>query len=410
MSTRAVILDVRTHRDGAKDFRTIVERDHGWGVSQVDFEDTQQINGYERLLDFEREIRESDIIICLGNFFLFRLLGDAANRYVDALIEKLGSGVPFLVQCPRLQAHMDNGQVPSCLERFFRRCEVTPTQYVVSSEVDHYHGHGSPVNCWFRKGDDCFIHPQIFGGIDKIILSQPNLLGYEGDTFPIVEAGPLHNFATAEDLPFDGELGQKPAVAVWRQTGDEFAIVIGGFMLNSPMQTIGGALPGIDPNLEVGHRLIQTMDDAIKKNARCSEAFKAFKKLETTLGKFIREVLEPLGPLENFFPDRVRQELLKRGRLNFSSAGYSHLIEILLANWDIFGGPFEGMGKPHVEQKLKEINRGPRLYLAHPHKAEEHGFQFESQEIDAIKLAYSMISRAFEAYRSRAQSEGGSPE
>jgi hypothetical protein len=96
-----------------------------------------------------------------------------------------------------------------------------------------------------------FYNPEIFKDIDSILLSQPNLVD-----FPIVYTGPLHEFVDAGDELYPGELGQKNAVAVLRQSRDEVAIVIGGFMLNTPSVTLGGELPGIRPNLAVARRLV----------------------------------------------------------------------------------------------------------------------------------------------------------
>ena len=132
-------------------------------------------------------------------------MGDLGEEFLDVLITRLGSGAPFLLQTSRLRDQINNGEVPSYVERLFRHCDVMPTEHRVFSEAHGFEGHMSPMNCWFTKGDGCFLYPEFFTGIDRVLLSGANLLDYDGDTFPIILASELHESTDAGDIISQGQ-------------------------------------------------------------------------------------------------------------------------------------------------------------------------------------------------------------
>jgi hypothetical protein len=307
------------------------------------------------------------------------------------------SGVPALFQLPRFFDRLRSGQIASRVERIFRDCEVNSTNNRVYSELDFYRDHSSPMSSWFRKSDGCLLNPELFTGIDRLLMSGTNLLDYAGDTFPIVEAGPLHLFVDAGDLPSKGVLGRKNAVAVLRRTASEFSIFLGGNALDAPTETIGGVLPGIEENKTLALRLLQALHEATQGNRYLNQAYSAFSQLERDLGKLISDVLFRASntvSIENYFPKRVIDHTLTKGGISYSLANYDDLADIILENWNYFRTVFIGASKGKVKKRLQSLNYKYRRPLAHPHKAEREGFVFKNTDVDEIRSVHTVVQRA----------------
>ena len=245
-----------------------------------------------------------DVLIGLGNFFLFSWLGSFGDEYIQLVRDRMRSGMPALFQLPRFFDNLRSGQIDARVERIIRDCEVHSTNNRVYSEADFYRGHSSPMTSWFRKSDGCLLNPELFSGIDRLLMSSTNLLEYGGDTFPIVEAGPLHLFVDAGDIQSKGVLGRKNAVAVLRRTDTEFSIFLGGDALGAPKETVGGVLPGIEENQDLALRLLKALHEAAEGNRHLNQAYSAFSQLERDLGKLIVGVLSRLSntdDIEKFF-------------------------------------------------------------------------------------------------------------
>jgi hypothetical protein len=253
------------------------------------------------------------------------------------------------------------------------------------------------MTSWFRKSDGCLLNPELFTGIDSVLLSSVNLVDYAGDTFPIAEAGPLHRFVDDGDLPSKGVLGRKNAVAVLRRTATEFSIFLGGSAIEAPGQTLGGFLPGIEANRAFALRLLQALHDATQGHRYLNQAYPAFSQLERDLGKLIASVLSRASgadSIEKYFPKRAIDHMQAKGGISYSLATYDDLVDIILENWPLFQAVFIGNSKGQVKRHLQRVNYKYRRHLAHPHKAEQEGFIFRSTDVNEIRDVRALVQQA----------------
>jgi hypothetical protein len=395
---RALVLDPSYGaHNRAGPLRDLATSNFSWSWEQIDFEETQVADPGPILTRVRTALEASDVLIGLGDFFLFAWLGEAfGDEYVKLVQDRMHAGMPALFQLPRAFDRFRTGEIAARVERIFRDSEVFSTNNRVYSEQDYYEGHSSPMSCWFRKSDGCLLNPELFTGIDRLLMSSTNLLAYDGDTFPIVEAGPLHLFVDAGDLPSRGVLGQKNAVAVLRRTATEFSIFLGGSALDAPTKTLGGILPGIEMNQNLALKVLKSLHEAAQGNRYLNQAYSAFSQLERDLGKMIAEVLRKIGNsdrIEEYFPPRVIDHTLTKTGIVYSLANYDDLIEIILHNWKCFQIIFEETGKNTVKRRLQSLNYKYRLHLAHPHKAEQEGFVFKDIDVNEIRNVHVMIQR-----------------
>ena len=398
-NVRAIILDPSYGSKNRAGPICELARDHfSWSLEQISFEDTQGGNPSSIITRVRTSFEEADVLIGLGDFFIFAWLGEEhGDQFVDLVRDRMRGGMPALFQLPRFFDGLKNRQIAARTERILRDCEVLSTNNRVYSEQDSYEGHSSPMSPWFRKGDGCLLNPEIFTGIDSVLMSAVNLLDYSGDTFPIIEAGPLHLFVDAGDRPSKGILGRKNAAAVVRRTSTEFSIFLGGSALDSPTETFGGTLPGIDANRPLALRLLQTLHDATQGNRCLNTAYAAFSQLERDLGKLISDVLTKASGgnlIEKFFPEHVKDHTRAKGGISFSLANYDDLVDIVLENWSLFQPLFIGASKTKVKKQLQSLNYKYRRLLAHPHKAEQEGFVFKSTDVADIQNVHAVVRNA----------------
>jgi hypothetical protein len=396
---RALILDPSYGlRNKAGPIRDLATDHFSWSWEQISFEDTQTKNPKPILSRAFLAVEQTDVLIGLGDYFLFSWLGeDYGEEFVTLIRDRMRAGMPALFQLPRFFDGLRTGQIPPWTERIFRDCDVVSTNNRVYSELDSYLGHSSPTSPWFRKADGCLLNPELFTGIDSILISSVNLLDYDGDTFPIVEAGPLHLFVDAGDLPSKGVLGRKNAVALLRRTTTEFSIFLGGNLLDAARETVGGLLPGITANPAVALRLLQALHDATQGNRYLNQAYAAFSRLERDLGKLVSRTLSRASngrSIEMYFPEHVLNHIKAKGGISYSLANYDDLVDIVLENWNVFGTLFIGASKTQTKRKLQGLNYKYRRQLAHPHKAEQEGFIFNSMDVDDIRGVHAFLQSA----------------
>jgi hypothetical protein len=395
---RALVLDpIHGARNPAAPLSDLAKAHYSWSIEQVSFEDTQR-NPRPTLSRVQEALEEVDVVIGLGDFFLFDWLpGEIGEKYVDRVQSRMRAGLPCLFQLPRFFDGLRSGQIAKRAERIFRACEVFSTNNRVFSEHDSYVGHSSPMSPWFRKADGCLLNPELFTGIESVLMSSVNLLDYAGDTFPIIEAGPLHLFVDDGDYPSEGVLGRKNAAGVLRRTATEFSIFLGGSALNAPRVTVGGPLPGIDANPVLATRLLQALHEATQGNRYLNEAYAAFSQLERDLGGLIEDVLSKTAngaSIDMFFPEHVKQHISGKGGINFSLAAYDDLVDIVLENWGAFQTIFKGLSKSKTKAALQRLNYKYRRPLAHPHKAEREGIIFKRTDVDDIRETHTIIKSA----------------
>ena len=77
----------------------------------------------------------------------------------------------------------------------------------------------------------------------------------------------------------------------------------------------------------------------------------------------------------------------------YSQAHYNDLLRILWHNWDAFS-PLFAISRTQIKRTLERINYGLRRYLAHPHKASRHGYEFGPKDIAAVETGLALVGSA----------------
>ena len=363
-----------------------------------------QTDGPRWIEDIFAALDRADVTACFGEWLAVNQLGIAADRFLKRLAERARNGMPVLLQVPGLRAKAANHPptvVPGVLD-LLKEFEVQPSTIRVGSDLHASQTHISPYCCWFTKGDGCLTNPNLFTGIERVLMSGTNLLDYDGEAFPIIEASPLHIKVCAGDLLTDDVPGRRPACATIRQLGKELQIILGGAMLNDPLPTVGSLMPGIDQNETFTLRLLELMDNHIAHKARHEiAAYGLFSKIERSLGKIIKIVLEPIAPegkLWRMFPEDIQINLCRTdgGPPDYSRAGFADLCRIVTSNWIYFKKIFTSIGFEEFKGCMAALNRQHRLYLAHPHKAEEEGISFTANDLLILKRAEEIVKGAWQ--------------
>src|SRR6266481_5537201 len=103
-------------------------RDHfSWSFEQIRFEDTQ-VAPNQVLSRLRTALEEADVLIGLGDFFMFTWLGDSyGDDYVKLVQDRMRAGMPALFQLPRFFDGLKTRRIAARTERIFRECEVLST-------------------------------------------------------------------------------------------------------------------------------------------------------------------------------------------------------------------------------------------------------------------------------------------
>ncbi|MBM2324207.1 MULTISPECIES: hypothetical protein [Marivita] len=401
MTKKALILDPLYEADRISRLKDLARQELDWTFVQLNFGESQRppndgrVDFYNRLLD---EVRTADIILGFGDYTWFKYCSGMGSDFVELMEKRLVEGCPFYLQLIRTGSEISLGQLEPTFMRFLRRLEIIPSDRKVFSRIDSHLAHQSGGSVWFNKDDKSILNPQLFKGINRILISQVNTVDYVGDVFPIVQIGPTHFEVDSGDNLVNRPLGDRAAVAVERRTDSEFAIVICGEFSRDPVETLGGVVHGIDENEVAVRQILFQIDQAADApDNRAVIAFREFSKLERALGSLIqsRLVLEANGePIHSYFPERVLKNTFTEGRYDYSLANYSDLILILSENWHLFS-PFFDISKSKIKAALSSINFGPRRHIAHPHKALLDEYKFPESDLIKIRSALTLVLSAY---------------
>lgn len=270
----------------------------------------------------------------------------------------------------------------------------------VASRIQEVQNNTSQLCCVFHSEDDDLIDPQLFDGVDKIVAYGNRLISYDPGVFPIVEAcRAMHFFADEGDSRHRGNLGQRNAVAVRQSRSARcLMIVMTGKVLNDCERVMAGALPGWVDNQRFADNLIDLVTAHIRDQTQYSaiKVYELFSDLETSLGQLIQSVLVSYSQDSDFsalIPESVRKKLHSESRFDYARAYYLDLVLILKDQFPKFEYLFHEEGR-NTLKLLFEINSGPRVHLAHPHKAAQLGVTFGADDADVLTRALELVRRA----------------
>jgi hypothetical protein len=102
-SVRALVLDPSFgSRNSAGPIRDLATDHFSWSWEQISFEETQVRDPKPVLTRVRTALEGCDVLIGLGNFFLFAWLGEHfGDEYIKLMQDRMRSGVPALFQLPR---------------------------------------------------------------------------------------------------------------------------------------------------------------------------------------------------------------------------------------------------------------------------------------------------------------------
>jgi hypothetical protein len=393
--TTAFILDPIEGADHLTAFTNKARELHGWTFVRLILSDSQADPWYFKQI--LTAVESADVILCFGNYFWFMYCQNIPE-FSKLIDQKLNSGTPFFLEFVRAAEGLQRDQIHSSVGQFLRRLGVIATQNRIFSDLDAHLDHMSGGSCWFRSEDGCLINPQILGGVDKILLTHANELQHFEDVFPVVQIGPSHYLVDERDLVLNRQLGYRSSVAVERRTETEFALVFAGDIARDTRQTFGGLLHGFAENEKVVTKVIDHLARSIdSEEKRSLIAYEKLSRLERRLGELISEVLRRhLGNenIYNAFPGQVLENIRKGEGHDYSQANYRDLLNIVWYNWEDAFSPLFDISRTQLKKTLERINYGLRRYLAHPHKANRHRYQFQQEEVAAVETGLALIGLA----------------
>ena len=175
------------------------------------------------------------------------------------------------------------------------------------------------------------------------------------------------------------QLGQRDAVLVARTpAAGGLQIFIGGKVLDDPADVTAGHLPGLSANEAFLDNLVRMAESAAASPPYARQVHDAFSQLERLLGRLVDEALRAINQTdrpEDYFPAKVRENITNRktGRLEFGRCGYLDIVEIMRSNEQVFAPFFVPYAGADFIGFLKPVNWNQRVWMAHPHKAEQGG-------------------------------------
>jgi hypothetical protein len=375
----------------------------GWDVARSQTLEPS-INARQWVSDLEKGLQDANIIVGLGNFGALRSSGDQLKALLTIIRQKIKSGCPALLQTCEPVSFSPFAQSDRHIRNFFDSLGVHITANRVASSIREFELDPSLMYCILRKADDSLLDPILFDGVNEVAASSLRLIDYDFELFPVIEASRLHFFVTEGDEPTHGNLGRKNAVAVRTSGNRECLIVLAGFFLNDSVEIDGRRVsPGFEDNEVFANNLIDLLTFQARSKSDHIIAYELFRELELRLGRMIQDTLTVgtvNGDFSDLIPEQIRSKLVAPdGKLDYSRATYIHLVAILKALWPKFERHFSDPAGRHltrdeVIKPLFEINGAQRVYLAHPHKAEQHNIKFGLQDVAAIRQALDLVRRA----------------
>ncbi len=348
-------------------------------------------------------LKQAEVIVSLGNMMLVQAFGQNYG-FFDLLKEKIAGGTPFFFQFSRAWERYYNphggGRMSqnTTVRELFRFVGVSPTPIKVFS-TDTHESDWSGASTWFRAGDDLFTYPEIFGGIQKILLTGANLLRYGDGCFRLVEVGPLHELVDDEDKFTNLPADQRKVVAVVRDHEKQKGLIFGGNLASDRTKLVGGWRSGFDENEEVVRSVLKYLAHrADTAENRSQEAYKLFDRLERELSRLVFRKFDATNDPNKILlviPEEVAKKLpIFKGSRDPSYLTYLNLVDLVLKNWERFSPLFAPNSKSVTKKALQSVNYGVRRYVAHPHRAESEGYTFATEDLRKLEGALSIVKAA----------------
>lgn len=350
------------------------------------------------------KIDNADAIICFGNYLIFEQLGDWSKRLIDSLTDKARCGTPFLLHMNRLAEHITNssGTHPVIQKgregilQLFKAFEVEPTDIKIDLSLTHVENNWSPSVGYFNKSDDTLRDPYLFKGVTKVLVSQPNLINYSGEVFPIIDVSEaVSNFVDSRDFFTDSLQGIRPAIGVIRQPDDEYQLILSGSYFANPSKIFAGPVKGIEENMRFAENVILALTGAAKISINIQQkCYDLFNHLERSLGNLVIQVL-PENKLYQWVNPNTRAKLTdKNGKFHYEDSNFGNLCYMVFDNWTIFRDYFPGYRIRELKDILLSVATGTRRLLAHPHKAEQLNIQFTKKDAERLESALKVVQVA----------------
>lgn len=341
-----------------------------------------------------QSIDDAHVFVCFGSLFVFQYGAFCAQGICERIVKRMEQGVPILLQFS--WAGKDFlGEASQQVTHFFRALNILPLGKKVVSNQHRPSDQIHDYSCWFDKSYGALRDPLLFAGVSRISAHRPTLLAYDDEMIPVIDAYPPdYMYVDERDLFWSGDLGVHPSIAAVSRKYDSAQIVISAEVFtDSRTAGFGLHFPGIDENKKFASNVLALMARVAKTPEKYNlDAYELFASLERRLGKFLVSNLGADTILNNL-PSKVYGNLTKYslGRPDLSQALFSDLIRILLHHWDDLKNLFPNVSKTKIRSILNSLNTGTRLYLAHPHKAEENGVSFGEKDIEKLEEALALF-------------------
>jgi hypothetical protein len=338
------------------------------------------------LEEFHSQIEGCDLIALPGGI---GVLGNLSAEYlVDVirhLTSKISYGCPFVCEMGGLyeilHSPFSDKDCVSQIQIFFRWLGVLPTTYEIFSQTDRLEQCGVVDDklCWFRRADGCFINPDLFRSVDRLLISNATAINYDTELYPVALSSSTHQLVDrVTDLAPKFPLGQRPCIAAVLDDGGRFAIFLTGCLLISP-----NSLPMISEIEKEGQNttfiknLVILLSERQVAYVLRKTANDEIYRLENNLGRLI------LGAFKNDLPNNLE---------SLQGVFFDGLKKIIQGNWHVFESYMEGINRGKFLKNLGDINRGLRRISAHPIISLYE--EIPESQIPKIKMLNETVSRA----------------
>ncbi len=314
------------------------------------------------------------------------LPSDTDHRYLRMLMEKIrsGSSALVLINLNRLD------KINPIIAHF----EMTATELRIENIVRNDR---PPRLVSFGRDEKCFRHMELFAGVDKVLVQQPNVIWYSGQAMPLLSASDNEIVVSDQDTLTTWEARECSCVTGWCGERGQVVIAVSGNLIGNPYRgPMGNYWPGIEANERFARNLLSYLkkscqshgpEDILDGNNLCD-------RIEENLADFVKGVLQKASTegdwWTEFVPKKIRIKCVERKEDEDNKykqrEAYLDLIDlktIIEKHWTLFERFFRMAGRKDKKNAIgwiEEMNEYRRM-AAHPIKRHITGFAYSQNDL-----------------------------
>lgn len=257
----------------------------------------------------------------------------------------------------------------------------------------------------FNRNRGSLGSPELFSGVDRVIVDTPFAIRAWGEACPIVIGDDDHwGVDSDSDLPSKWNGRQLTCMAVWYGHGGGAMLAINANgVLTDPITVLAGPRPGIEANTVLAKNILRFLSHADPSD-RLPSPEQLCDRIEQNLADFVLGVLRATGPgwWEHRVPEAIRSkvaEQLKSNPRKLQKECFLYLIDwknLMRYGWDLFQHYFAALGKTGGKSKalafMDRLN-DLRNVIKHPTKRHLSGYRLTWEDEAFLLEVDALISK-----------------